>query len=265
MKSARFPRFVLSSTLFAFALLLVGCGGTSNLALTPGNWGVTMVSSNPATGTFYVGGNLTQSGTTVSGKLSASNSLCFSPSPALTFSGTVKNKQVTLTSAPDSGGQVITIVASGTTGSALSGTYSVAGGTCNSDHGTVTANTMPSISGTWSGSVAPDLPGDANPMLSIALTQASTASADGTFALTGNLTYTGSSCSASGTATGFLAGPYLSLSGTTVEQDGSPGSFTYNNVLLDSTTAPKNMKGDYDVTGGLCLGESTISPTFTKQ
>ena len=62
MKFASFPKFVLLSLLAGvFALVLTGCGASNNLALAPGNWSMTATKSGGSV--FYIGGNLTQSGT----------------------------------------------------------------------------------------------------------------------------------------------------------------------------------------------------------
>src|SRR5208337_4156598 len=105
---------------------LSGCGASNNLALTPGNWSMTAI-SNGAAGTFYIGGNLTQTGTNLAGTMYVVGSDCFSSSTTVVFTGTVKGKNVTLTSTSISG-QVISVTATGTAGSALSGTYTVTGG-----------------------------------------------------------------------------------------------------------------------------------------
>ena len=196
MKFASFPKFALLSLLAGvFALVLTGCGASNNLALAPGNWSMTATPGGAAV--FYIGGNLTQSGTNLAGTMHIANSLCYSPSEIVAFTGTVKGSNVTLTSA-SVGGEVLSVTASGTAGS-LTGTYSIAGGTnCIGQTGAIVANPVPSISGTWSGPIV-DGNNDPNAKLTIALTQAATASADGTFAVTGNLTYTGSTCSVSGT------------------------------------------------------------------
>ena len=264
MKFASFPKFALFSLLAGvFALVLTGCGASSNLNLTQGNWSMTATPSGG--GTFYIGGNLTQSGTNLVGTMYViSFPNCYSPSQTVAFTGTVKGKNVTLTSA-SVGGQVISIIATGTTGS-LTGTYSIAGGTtCNGDSGAIAGNPVPSVSGTWSGPITGS--GGPNVTLAIAFTQAATASADGTFALTGNVTFTNSSCSLNGTVdTSFIAGPYLVVTGTTNEVDGSTGSFDYIYALLNNPASPTNMKGTYDVfnTTEPCSGD-TDSPTFTKQ
>jgi hypothetical protein len=257
MKFSSFPRFsVLSLLAGVFALALAGCGGTSNLALTQGNWSVTAISSG-SVGTFYIGGNLTQNKSTLSGMMLVVGS-CIDPSQSVAFTGTVDGKNVTLASASSSG-QVITITASGTTNSALTGTYTVTGGCDGGDSGSVTASAVPSISATWSGPIASQ--GGSNVTLAIAFTQAVTPSSDGTFALTGNATFTNSSCSSTGTVnTAFIAGPYLFARGLT--DDG--GNFSYSNVLLNNPASPTSMKGDYEVSGGNCDGDLD-TPTFTKQ
>lgn len=262
MKFASFPKFALLSMLAGvFALVLTGCGASSNLALTQGNWSMTATPSGAAT--FYIGGNLTQSGTNLVGTMYVVNSLCYSSSQTVAFTGTVKGKNVTLTSA-SVGGEVITVTATGTAGS-LTGTYSIAGGTtCNGETGTIAGTPVPSISATWSGPITGS--GGSNVTLAIAFAQAATASADGTFALTGNVTFTNSSCSLTGTVnSSFIAGPYLVVNGTTNEVDGSTGNFTYTQVLLNNAASPTSMQGTYSVTFGLCAGDADTTPTFTKQ
>jgi hypothetical protein len=265
MKFTCFPKFALLSVLAGvFALILTGCGASSNLALTQGNWSMTATPSAGAT--FNIGGNLTQSGTNLAGTMYVIGfPNCYSSSQTVAFTGTVKGKNVTLTSG-SVGGQVISIIATGTAGS-LAGTYTIAGGTtCNGDSGTLTATPVPSISATWSGPIV-DANGD-NVILSMALTQAATASPDGTFALTGNLTYTGSTCSVSGTlpaGSAFIAGTYIVMQGNTIEFDGSPGTFTYYPAFLNNPTLPVNMQGTYTQTFGVCTDNAGNAATFTKQ
>jgi hypothetical protein len=258
-------QFWLSLLSVALILVFTGCqalSGSSDAALARGNWALAATSSNPAVGTIRVGGNLSQSGRTLSGSMYVVGSLCFDVSQPLSFTGTVKGKQVTLTSATVSG-QVLRVALTVTSSSAMSGTYTITGGCGDGDSGSVDAHAVPSISGTWKGSVTGS--GGSNVDLSIALTQAKTASADGSFPLTGTLAYTGSTCSVSGTITSaFVAGTYIQLSGTTVETDGSDGTVLYNNVLLDSSSAPRNMTGNYEIDWGLCSGDFQTL-TLSKQ
>jgi hypothetical protein len=261
MKFASFSKVALLS-LLAGMVALSGCGASKNLALTPGNWSMTAASG--AAGTFYIGGNLAQSGTSLTGSMYFVSSNCFSPSQTVTFTGTVKGNNVTLTS--DSvGGEVVSISATGTNGSALTGTYSIAGGIgCDGHTGNLTANPVPSISGTWGGTILSAggvSQGGTNAALAIAFTQAATASTDGTFVLTGNGTFINSTCSNTATVTSaFIAGPYLVVNGNT--DDG--GSYSYQQVLLNNSTSPTSMTGTYSVFGGNCDGDLD-EPTFTKQ
>jgi hypothetical protein len=270
MKFENFPKFASLSLMAGFlTLALAGCGGSSNLGLTQGNWAFSASSTTLATisgPTFVVGGNLTQSGNNLTGTMYVTQSGCI-PQQFVNFTGTVKGKNVTLTSA-SFGGKVISVTASGTKDS-LSGTYTVTGDCA--DSGTVTATAVPSITGTWNGTitnVAPGFNGNglAQATLSVALSQATAASEDGTFALSGTLTYTNSVCSVSGTiSNGSLAGNFIVfINGSTLDQDTGEGTISYSNVTLDSVAAPKNMTGDYEVTGGLCQGQLQ-SLTLTKQ
>jgi hypothetical protein len=264
MKFANFSKLALFSLLAGvLALALAGCGASNNLALSQGNWSMTATPSGG--GTFYIGGNLTQNGGSLAGTMYVVSSGCYSSSQTVTFTGTVKGTKVTLTSA-SVGGEVITIAATGTSGSALTGTYTIAGGTtCNGETGTLTANPVPSIGASWSGPILNDAFGDPNVTFSVALTQAHSASSDGTFALTGNITFTGSSCSVSGTLnSAFIAGPYLLINGSTLETDNSTGDFSYQQVLLNNSSTPTSMTGTYQVNSGLCANDLT-SATFTKQ
>jgi hypothetical protein len=171
----------------------------------------------------------------------------------MSLTGTVNDHQVTLTST-DINGQVFSVAAKATTDTALKGTYTITGGCADGDSGTAAANAVPSISATWGGSLVGS--GGSSVALNIELAQNTLASADGTFALTGNLVYAGSSCSASGTITSaFVAGSYILLNANTVETDGSVGNISYNNVLLDDSQNPQNMMGTYQVFFGLCADD----------
>lgn len=253
MKFASFLKFAFSALLAgALVLALAGCGATSNLNLTPGNWSMAATpAGGGANSVFYIGGNLTQSGANLTGTMEFISSTCYSFSQIVSFTGTVKGSNVTLTSA-NVGGEVLTVTATGTSGSALTGTYSIAGGiACNGQTGTIAANPVASVSATWSGPLVGDSNGDPNVTFSLALTEATTAASDGTFALSGSLTYTGSTCSSSGTidgTTSFIVGPYILVNATT--NDGGTLSYTAD---LNSTASPTaTTNSTYSVSGGNC-------------
>jgi hypothetical protein len=282
MKFVTLTKIASASLAAIFAVALVGCGSDSNLTLTQGNWSIAATSNgglarqsskkhksqikSNVSADFFVGGNLTQTGSNVAGTMYIVGSDCLDSSSGIAFTGTVKGTQVTLTS-PSLEGQVITITASGTstsTTTSLTGTYAVTGTGCDvGDTGTLTANLVAPITGTWSGPLSncdAGVNGCSNATISIDMTQATTVSTDGTFALTGNITYTNSGCgTVSGTITGgFIAGQFVTLNANTTDTSEGTESFTYDFALLDNPTTPLNMTGTYDVSGGNCDGSEQV-------
>ena len=264
MKFGSFPKLALMSvTAGALALVLTGCGAVANNpeALTQGNWSMA-ATSNGSAGSFNIGGNLSQSGSSLAGTMYVVGS-CISTSEQVAFTGSVSGSNVTLSSSGGSG-QVITLNLTGTA-SSLTGTYTVSGGCDTGDSGTVVATPVASVTGTWNAPIVNDGNGDPNVTLSMALTEATTASTNGSFALTGTLTYTGSTCSVTGTITqASITGHYVVINANTVEYDGSSGSFTYTQGLLNNPSSPTTMTGTYNVIEGLCDGD-LATVTFTKQ
>jgi hypothetical protein len=266
MKFAAFPKFILVAVLVG---AFTGCGflddSHNNAALTAGNWSF-IASSTVVPGQIsHIGGNLTVSGSTVSSTMH-SDLPCFDVSLPFTFGGTLQNKQITFTNPANANGQVITLIASVASNSTITGSYSVtAGGGCPADQGTVSAALVPAMTGTWSGAL-PNSSGGPSVTLSLALTQASTASTDGTFALSGNLTFANSSCSASGSiSNSSVAGSMVIINASTLEQDGvTQGAISFSNAFLNNPATPTSMIGDYYVSDGYCAGD-TDTPTFTKQ
>lgn len=282
MKLVTLTKLASASLAAIFAVALVGCGSDSNLTLTQGNWSIAATSngdgpthngkkhdgkikSNASQADFYIGGNITQTGSNVAGTMYIVGSDCLDSSSGIAFTGTVKGTQVTLTS-PSLEGQVITVTASGTstsTTTALTGTYAVVGGCDDGDTGTLTANLVTPITGTWNGSLSncdAGVNGCSNATISFDMTQATTVSDDGTFALTGNISYTNSGCgTVSGTITGgFIAGQFVTLNATTTDTSEGTESFTYDFALLDNPTTPANMTGTYSVSGGNCDGDQQV-------
>jgi len=257
----RFSGFVkiagLSGVAAALTLSLIGCGAaaSSNLAVTQGNWAFTATSSakivNKQVASFVLGGNLSQSGDKLSGTLTVDQSGCIAPQ-TIAFTGTVKGSDITLTSAAFDG-NVISVTGTANKDS-LTGSYTVTGGCA--DDGTISANVVPSISGTWTGTV---FVSDSPATISVALTQSSSASENGSFVLSGTATYTGSVCEASATITegSSISGSQLTLNLNT--------GVTYV-ATLNSTTAPASAQGDYDSTSSECASSDGIqSVTLAKQ
>ena len=269
MKFAAFARLALLAAL-AGACALTGCGSLQNsqssLAPSAGNWSFVATSAVVSGQVSHIGGNLTVSGNSVSSTMHT-DLLGFDSSLPFTLSGTLQNKQITFTSPANANNQVITLIATVASASTITGTYTVsAGGGNAADQGTITASLVPSISGTWNGPINGDYYNDPHVILSMELTQASTASSDGTFALTGSVTYSGSSCSASGTiSSSSVAGSMLIINADTLEQDGSQGSFSYTGAVLNNPATPTTISGGtYQVVTGLCASDAD-TPTFSKQ
>jgi hypothetical protein len=270
MKFATFSRLTGLAALACISAL-TGCGflnnSTTSSSSTPtaGNWSFVATSTVNNTQVSLIGGNLTVSGNAVSSTMHA-DLQCFDPTVAFSFGGTLQNKQITFTSAANANNQVVTVIATLTSATTMTGTYSVtSGGGCAADQGTIAAALVPSITGTWSGPIVGK--GGPSVTLAMALTQGSTAASDGTFPLTGTLTFTNSSCSKSGTVStsSYLAGSLVIIDATTLEADGvTQGTIAYTGARLNNAAAPTTMNGTYTVSAGYCAGD-VDTPTFTKQ
>lgn len=249
-----------------FCLLLSGCGGGSSsttpppptpLSLQSGNWDFSATSSSGPS--FLIGGNVVQTGTSITGGVHVVNSTCITASTPVPITGSISGQTATVTSAAVAS-QTINATLSGSP-TALNGTYSVTGTGCaGGDKGTIAGVLVPSVTGTWKGAFVSSVV--ANPtVITTAVITEGAADANGLFSLTGTATYSGSPCFASGTtATG------SAISGRTNDvilknNDGSTVEFV---GFLTSPASPTQMTGTYTVSGGLCNGDSG-SGTLSKQ
>ncbi len=256
-----------STCLFAAALLfftLAGCGGggsstpqTPPLSITSGNWdfGVSSV-----TGTnFIIGGNVTQSGSAITGTVRVINSTCIPTTTPVPVSGSVSGQSATVTSANITN-QVITATLSGSA-TTLNGNYNVTGTGCaGGDHGTLAGVLVPSISGTWSGTFISNAAGNPQVGVTAPITEGS-ADATGIFALTGTVAFSGSPCFSTGTLANGSASAGRLSDVIIKNNDGSTTEFIGS---LTTPATPKQMVGTYTVTGGVCNGD-TGNGTLTKQ
>jgi hypothetical protein len=266
-------KYILRSIYIAiatFCLLLSGCGGGSStpaptptptpvpqLALTSGNWDFAAASSSGPN--FLIGGNVVQTGTSVTGGLRVINSACFAASTSVPISGTISGPMATVTSAAVAS-QTINATLSGSATS-LTGTYSVTGTGCaGGDKGNIAGVLVPSITGTWKGTLISNTVAHPGVGVSAPITEGA-ADPSGLFVLTGSAAYTGSTCFATGTtATG------SGMAGRTTDvilknDDGSTVQFI---GALNNPAAPTQINGTYTVTGGLCDGD-TGTGQLTKQ
>jgi fibronectin-binding autotransporter adhesin len=251
-----------------FCIVLSGCGGSSStptptptpvaqLTLTSGNWDFAAASSSGTN--FLIGGNVVQTGTSITGGLHVINSACIAPSTAVPISGTISGQTATVTSAAVAS-QTINATLSGSATS-LTGTYNVTGTGCaGGDKGNIAGVLVPSISGTWKGTLISNTVANPGVGVSATITE-SAADSTGVFALTGNATYTGSPCFASGTAT---TGSDITGRTTHVVLTNDDGSTVTFIGSLNNPAAPTQMNGTYTVTGGLCDGDSGTGQ-LTKQ
>jgi hypothetical protein len=250
----------------SLALLIAGCGGNSStplpaqvqqLTLTSGNWDFAVASSSGTN--FLIGGNVVQTGTSVTGGLRVVNSACIAPSTPVPITGNISGQTATVTSA-NVASQTINASLSGSA-TALTGTYTVTGTGCaGGDKGNIAGVLVPSISGTWKGTLISNTV--ANPGVGVTAPIVEGApDPTGLFVITGSATYVGSPCFASGTAANGSA-----MAGRTTDvllknDDGSTVEFIGS---LNNPAAPTQITGTYTVTGGVCDGD-TGSGTITKQ
>jgi hypothetical protein len=255
--------------LLAFALLLASCGGGnsstgtnssgSSGATTPtapnitGNWSIT-VQSTVAAGSVQVGGSLVSNGTQVSGVLHVLNSSCFQIADDVPVSGSITagSNAITLTSGTVES-QVVTV--NGTVAadgkSISSGTYTIAGGCDNTDHGSLTGFVVPPFINTYTGTFISATAGSAT-NVSATITQAATADGDGLFHVTGTVMFPNGVCFTSATVTPSSAaiGGFLVLDLAT----NTGADVLYVGQITDSSG--KTINGQYHVNSGNCAGDS---------
>ena len=235
--------------------LLSGCGGgnssnPSAFSIQTGNWNIN-ASSTAGGNDFIIGGNLTQSGSSISGVMHFVHAVCFNLTTDVPVSGSVSGRAVTLTSAPFS--QVVTVSAIAISATTLTGTYSAEG--CSAaDIGTISANLVPSVTGSWHGTFTSTASSGTTINATANLTQSPTADADGFFPVTGTVTFTGSPCFTSGTIVqSFAAGSVLGLEVTTNDQP-TPGDVIFA-VIIDNPATSTAATGAYQIDAGSCNGD----------
>ena len=246
------PRIVWAVFILS-CLVLSSCGGSSTKpsiplsSITDGNWSIVATSTASPAGVFTLGGSLVQSGSSVTGLLNQfSDSSCFSGT-TVPFAGTLNGDSLTLTSSALAG-QLVTINVIGSGGS-FAGTYSVAGGCAGGDKGSITANYVPPLTGTWSGNLTnPDGTVLVNPSngtvvtANLTLTQSPTAT-NGNFPLTGTIALGGGlACFTAGAIPGSGASARAYVTGNTVlisagDAQGGPAKLFYVGQLTSTNVA----------------------------
>jgi len=200
-----------------------------------------------------IAGSIAQSGVSVSGAVHVDGSNCFDHLTTLGLTGTLTGSDISLTSASVAG-QLITFTgtisddALNGTDSAFTGTYTI-NGCANGDQGTVTGIKIPYIANilngtfTASGGGTFDVAGD--------IAQDSTSSDEGSFGVTGTVTFSTSSCFSSGTITSgtFPSGNFIMGTSVALEIETDNGTVTFLGTLNRDRS---EIRGAYTVVGGTC-------------
>ena len=252
---------------------MVGCGGSSsggnggggnqNSSITSGNWYVEATSTLLSGQKSYIGGSLIQTGTTIAGTTHIDNSNCYDLfDDDVPFTGTVSGSSVTLTSGSVTG-QVIRVTGTITSANNISGTYTIRGGCADGDSGSIIGMHVPSISGTWK---ATEVSGSTTITTTAAITQQSTASADGSYPLSGTITFTNSPCATTATidSISFVSGDIVAVSATTNESGGGHGQLIFVGYM-NNPAAATALEGGYEFASGVCTQSTMTNLNFTKQ
>jgi hypothetical protein len=231
-----------------------GGEGSHDAVLKNGNWYIEATSQVVAGQKSHIGGNLTQSGTTLTGTMHINNSDCFNLFTNIPVTGSVSGTTATITSGSvDS--QVITASANSINDSTMTGSYTIAGGCGGGDHGTIQA--------VWK---ATEAHGGVTTTTTATITQSTTANSDGVFLISGTINFTNGGCSTSATIdqeASFIAGDVIGVFANTSDIGGGQGSLVYAGFLDQAATAT-SFGGQYQYQSGVC---NAVGGTlnFTKQ
>lgn len=238
-------------------VLLCGCGGGGKTSGPPpqgtnianniaGNWQFSTTSTVPGTAPMKIAGSINLSGSAVSGAVHVEGSNCFDRLTTIGLTGTLTGSNISLTSTP-AGGQITTFTGS-LTDTGFTGTYTINGGCADGDQGNVTGIKIPFIANILSGIFTAS--GGETFDVAADIAQGSSASLEGSFAITGTATFR-TSCFSSGTImTGtFSSGSFII--GTSVSLLIQTGNGTV--AFLGTENLDKGeISGNYTVVGGTC-------------
>jgi hypothetical protein len=245
--------------LLSALVLLCGCGGggtpapptsppSGSPSVSPniaGNWqfSTTSMGGMPP---LTIAGSINQSGSSVTGAVHVNGSNCFNQLTTMGLAGTLTGSNISLTSTSVAG-QVMTVTGS-MTDTALTGTYTINGGCANGVQGNVTGIKIPLIPNTLSGTFTASGGGTFDVAADVA--QSSSASSEGSFGLTGTVTFH-TSCFNSGTIkTGtFSSGSFIIGNSVALEIETGNGTVVF---LGTANQAKGEISGDYTVSGGTC-------------
>jgi hypothetical protein len=264
---SRLRRF-LAGVIASLALLLGPVGCTTErtpiirTSLT-GNWVLETTPTSSISPFTSLAGFINQETMTyaasnnVTAALEAHPDTCYLGADLIPLVGTVKGVTLGLYSF-DVNGQYVSISGtSDSSGSHLTGTYSIAGGCANGAAGTFTGTRYAVLTGTYAGTFSVHS-GDT---VQMALTQNVLGTGSGNFFVSGTATFAGITCFTSGTMTGGTG----SIIGNTVQLDFTTNDANGSQVLVSGTidpTADTFTVSTATVSGGSCagsLGQATLT------
>jgi hypothetical protein len=262
----------LWAVLSLLPLVLYGCA-TSTGTQTPtpvvdtsgyltGNWQGTVTASTGSPVTSFAGSVTETSSVSSAGQYTMAllqfQGPCFTASPLLPMQGDISAGALGLDSYTVNGQTVHIMAAANSTGTALTGSYSVQGGCASGATGSFSAARYPPLTGTYSGSVA--MSGSAAVKAVLTLTQGTDPTGSGTFLLTGTLSLAGTGCSLSATAASATANAvHGSQAAVTLNAtDGSGGIATVSGTFDAGATV--FTPAVFSVQGGSCAGTYTSGP-----
>jgi len=232
----------------------IGNGGSG---ITTGDYVLTVAPGTANAATFT--GALTVTGASATGvfRYTGTATQCVSNTTDIPFSGSVVNNVLTLTSGSYSSSVATVVVqlplVSNTGGTTTaSGTIQVSGGTCTLSSSALTLAFIPTISYTWSGTLA----GPASGTASFSLLEGA-ANSDGQFPVTGTISFTSSSCSfvTPVSVTGLVGGYSTQLTNI--------GLPTALNASISTAASPAT--ASITTTGGSGCPAGAYSGTITHQ
>jgi hypothetical protein len=250
----------LASTLCLSALfMLCGCqgathvGGPAPTGGTPlpvpaldvsGNWQFNTVPAVPGNSPLALGGNVSQSGKSLSGMVHVDNSNCFDQLNALGLSGSLTGSILSLTSATVDG-QVVTL-----TGSILNddftGKFAIKGGCADGDQGDVSGVRIPALNTSFSATFT--TPANDTFDATASLTQGS-ATTEGSFGVDGTMSFT-TPCFKTGSISSgmFPSASFVLGSSVALEIKTNNGTI----AIVGTVDKGDQISGDFTVSGGSC-------------
>jgi hypothetical protein len=228
-----------------------------NLVLTPGNWDFTL--TNAASSVLLAGGNISQTGSTISGALHFAG-FCTTNTTDFPSTGTTTPNGATINLPAEGTQGAVTMNLTGTA-SSMNGSFTAAQGCVLADSGTVVATFVsPLTSANWSASFSTSAgPPLQNFGAAASFTQTA-ADIHGVAGLTGTATTVITPCFTTMTVqTASVIGQQVSI---TFLNNNNGGQTFFTGKIAPVGTAT-NISGTYNTVGGPCAGDHG-SATFTR-